>query len=290
MRRFERFVKQIALALVITLLVPILAPAAKVSAAETKSSWTVEMGENSYLEYEETETVRTAVYYENKVALQRAEYNLETGEILYYDLSKNISNNKLRNIDGSKGSAVVYHVSEFEREKVNKVGRTSTYALRGSDASYNVLNRSGTSYSYLKSYSFVDNGVTYNRSLYGAKSTVRYRENYWFFEAGVAITAISVLLGNTVSFIVQLGLAVGGVLISAISVEDWIKDSFWNYRFNQTRPNSMSFYCDEFLYRREKLRTINENDEAEWTLVYEKSAWDIELERIDILENPAKYY
>ena len=58
MRKFKRLLKQIALTLAITLLVPMLAPAAKVSAAETKSSWTVEMGENSYLEYEETETVR----------------------------------------------------------------------------------------------------------------------------------------------------------------------------------------------------------------------------------------
>ena len=86
MRKVKRFVKQIALTLAITLLVPMLAPAAKVSAAEIKSSWTVEMGENAYLEYEETETVRTAVYYENGVALQRAEYYLENGEILYYNI------------------------------------------------------------------------------------------------------------------------------------------------------------------------------------------------------------
>ena len=82
MKNLKRFMRPIALALAIALLLPMLAPAAKVYAAEEAASYTLEVGDNAYLEYEETDDVRTAVYYEDGVAVQKSVYDLETGVIL----------------------------------------------------------------------------------------------------------------------------------------------------------------------------------------------------------------
>lgn len=74
--------------------------------SEIIDSYTVEVGENSYVEYEETDSVRSAVYYEDGAAVQRSVYNLETGEIIYHDLRQ--------------GTTTEYHIDDFKKSKENE--------------------------------------------------------------------------------------------------------------------------------------------------------------------------
>lgn len=71
--------------------------------SEMIDGYTVEVGENSYLEYEETDSVRSAVYYEDEVAVQQSVYNLETGEIICHDLRQ--------------GTTTEYHIDDFKKSK-----------------------------------------------------------------------------------------------------------------------------------------------------------------------------
>ena len=269
MKGLKKLTKQIALALVMALMVSMVTPAAKVQAAkteETTTSFTVEVGENSYLEYEETDSERTAVYYVDGVATQKSVYNLETGVILYYDLSQNVGKNQSRTFDMKSQNVIEYHIDDFMKtdEKVVKVDleRTSnTLNVRNLNQTYRYVGSGSKEYSYLDSYSCVYDGETYNRYLYGYEESNTYKENYWFFEAGVAISAVSLVLGPNVHFLFTLGVAAAGVLVSAISVIDWIQEFYWKYKFVQTTPNSMSFVCpDKFVYLKKKLVEINGED------------------------------
>lgn len=292
MKSLKRFVRLIALALAIALLVPMLAPATKVQAAETgtATSYTLEVGENAYLEYEETDTVRTAVYYENGIALQRSVYYLETGVILYYDLSQNTGNSHSRTFDMRQQNVVEYHIDDFKKTEetadVEAASVLSVASARGLDQNLVYDDTSGGGYTYLKSCSFTEDGVTYNRSLYGFDGYRNYKGDYDYFKAGVAISTVSLVLGDKVDFLVQLGLFVAGILVSAASVTDWIKDSFWNYQFTQFDPEYISFNCSgDYVYMRERQVDVN-GDIVEWETVYEKEAREIELERELILLYP----
>lgn len=301
-RRLKNVARHIALALAVALLVPMMAPATKVQAAEVISCYTVEMGENAYLEYEETDSVRTAVYYVDGVAVQKSVYDLETGEILCYDLSQNIGNDRSRTFSMRQQNVVEYHIDDFKQttetaDEVN-VASTANVASMASSRGINlneniVFDGGGSSYSFLKSYTYTNDGVTYDRALYGYTDSRRYKEDYWFFEAGVGISTVSTALGIYFPEMVALGVvvSVAGVLVSKLSVTDWIKDSFWEYQFTQYSPEYISFNCsEEFIYLSQRLLTINDADEVVWETIYEKEAWEIEAEQDDILESPGYYY
>ena len=255
------------------------------------NSFTVEMGENAYLEYEETDSVRTAVYYKDGVAIQKSVYDLETGEILCYDLSQNIGNSQSRTFDMRQQNVVTYHIDDFKKTKEEVVEEDVANVASVANARSLNLNQnhvydgsSGGGYTYLQSYSFIKDGVTYNRSLYGYDDYRVYKENYWYFEAGVTISAVSLVLGSYLSPLVQAGLFVAGVLVSAISVIDWIKECFWSYQFTQFTPEYISYICpDEYVYYKAKMVGINGGTTVDWEEIESKSVEDIELERVTIL-------
>ena len=255
------------------------------------NSFTVEMGENAYLEYEETDSVRTAVYYKDGVAIQKSVYDLETGEILCYDLSQNIGNSQSRTFDMRQQNVVTYHIDDFKKTKEEVVEEDVANVASVANARSLNLNQnhvydgsSGGGYTYLQSYSFIKDGVTYNRSLYGYDDYRVYKENYWYFEAGVTISAVSLVLGSYLSPLVQARLFVAGVLVSAISVIDWIKECFWSYQFTQFTPEYISYICpDEYVYYKAKMVGINGGTTVDWEEIESKSVEDIELERVTIL-------
>ena len=296
MRRFKRYVKQIALALVITLLVPILSPAAEVSAEETESTRVLEIGANAYLEYEETDTVRTAIYYENGVALQRAEYYLDTGVILYYDLSQKTRNDSLQNIDESRENAVIYHINDFKKVPNNEYDQTSTRDLNGLVNMYDNLNSRATNYTCLKSKTLVFDGEEYVRLLYGRTGSREYLEDYWYFEAKVAISVVLATIGFFVpdleNFLRGLSTA-AGELIDAIAIEDWILEYYWVYKFVQALPTRIEFECPyQFPYLKYRRIDTTEGNVGGWDYdnpVYQKTSAEIEAERDEILTSPALY-
>lgn len=299
MKNLKRFMRPIALALAIALLVPMQAPAAKVYAAEEVeviSSYTVEMGENAYLEYEETDDVRTVVYYENGIALQRSIYYLETGEILYYDLSRKTGNSHSRTFDMRQQNVIKYHINEFKNTQEKEIKENTTYALNAKNPSFvnqivhDVGGGGSSKYSYLKSYAFTDEGISYNRSLYGYTDSRRYQEDYWFFEAGVAITVVSSVLGSMFNKVIEYIGTAAGILISKISVVDWLQEFFWNYQFIQSTPQTIMFDCPyEFVYHRERQVEINDEGTVIWETIYEKTQAEIEYERDAILLKPVLY-
>ena len=293
MKMLKRCLKQMAMVLVIALLIPMLTPTVKANAEEVEKAeyYVVEMGENSYMEFEETDSVRTTVYYVNGTAVQRAVYNLETGVILYYDLSQEIQNKSSRTFDMRQQNVIEYNIDEFkvtaERENVATYNRSSSTIAQTAYA--------GTSakYSYLKSQVYNFDGTDYSRSLFGYTSWDEYEEDYWYFEAKIALAVIATVLGvryPAAAPYIELVGVVAGEIIDEIAVVDTMMKFYWKYKFCQYTPSYMEFECPyEFVYRREK--KIQVNDYAgKWEVVYKKTSAEIEMERDEILESPGYYY
>lgn len=282
--------------LAITLLVPMLSPVIVASAAETESVWTLEVGENAYYECEETDTIRTVTYYKNGVALRKAEYNLDTGVILSYDLNRNTRNTLLQNIDESEKNVVTYHISDFKKTTNNKDERFATNGLNElGSVNYNINSR-GSIYSYLKSKILVFDGEEYVRMLYGRTGYREYLEDYWYFEAGVTIDVVLVAIGFFVPELIPILKKIStaaDILLIAIAIEDWIGEYYWEYKFIQSIPIRIEFECPyRFPYLKYRRMETSEGSAGGWDYenpVYEKSSAEIEVERDNILTSPVLY-
>lgn len=303
MRSVKRFMRQIALALAIALLVPMLTSAAKVHAAEEVkviNSFTVEMGENAYLEYEETDSVRTAVYYKDGVAIQKSVYDLETGEILCYDLSQNIGNSQSRTFDMRQQNVVTYHIDDFKKTKEEVVEEdvanvASVANARGLDQNlvYDGGSNGGDSIDvFLMARTYTYEGIEYERELYGHTSYKEYMEDYWYFEAGTTITAVATAVGIFFPEVLALCkaiISVSDVLLTALSVTDWVRDYFWRYSFVQSTPTYIAFECPyDFTYARVRRLETSEGGK-EWELFEQKTSAELDAEREEILERPVLY-
>ena len=251
MKVLKKCLRQIALALAVALLVPMMAPAAKAEAAERKQRaeeeviyyGTVEMGEDSYLEIKETSSSTTSVYYVDGVVVQRAVYDKETGEIVCYDNSQKAGNTNARTYGQTRENVVTYHIDDF---KMTGDGKSAAYS-RSVDEHYVYDSGAGTGtgYSYLMSRTYTFDGVDYNRSLYGATGEKQYLAESWNFAPGISVTVVSAALGYlfpAVSAVCGVIDFVANILLSALSVNYWARDSYWNYRMVQSAPDYFGVY------------------------------------------------
>lgn len=85
---------------------------------------------------------------------------------------------------------------------------------------------------------------------------------------------------------------VGGTILSYLSVTTWVKDSFWVYKFKRVSPDPIEFVCpsyDSFIYKRERKIEVN-GDVGYWEVFEEKTSFEIDCVRDDILTNPGLYF
>lgn len=114
MKNLKRYLRHIALLLVFTLLLPTAAPTLNVAAAETTTSYTVDMGDNAYMLIVETDSSRTAEYYVDGEITQRSVYEFDTGEILYYDLSQSTNSRSAWAFGRNQRPTETYHIDDFK--------------------------------------------------------------------------------------------------------------------------------------------------------------------------------
>ena len=130
MSKFTMCFRKIAVFLVVVILVPFCSPMASAHAQEEdEAEYTVEVGENAILKYKETNGVRTTEYYVDGVITQRTVYDIETGEIIFYDLSATRESKGERSVYQSEQENVVkYNISDFEKAKDSAVISTKNLA------------------------------------------------------------------------------------------------------------------------------------------------------------------
>lgn len=252
-----------------------------------KDIHSIELGNNSEVRIEDNSEKRIAEYYENDIKKQIAILNKDTGDIYYYDLSR--QNVSLRNysdndILSTKSYTSKYNIQDFiQNDSVNYMSSL------GIDS---ISTRSSTSFTFLKSKVVQISGQAYSRYLYGYTDSKQYKQNSWHFQAGVAVSVVMAAVG----FLPGVGPVVGvigsaaGILLSALTVQEWIKELYWVYQFKQVSPSTLEFICSsQFTYQ--KLRRVEVNgDNGYWETIETEPDWSIEYTRDDILTNPGLYY
>lgn len=81
MKDRKQWVKYVVLGLMMVLFVSVVACQKNAATEEILDSYTIEMGENSYMQITETASLRTAEYYVDGELTQRSVYEFATGEI-----------------------------------------------------------------------------------------------------------------------------------------------------------------------------------------------------------------
>ncbi len=288
--------RKIAVFLVVVILVPFCAPMASAHAQEKDGTeYTVEVGENAILKYKETEGVRTTEYYADGEITQRTVYDTETGEIISYDLSASRDSKGERSANQSEKEKVVkYNISDFEKTKDREVINSKN--LADNTVYMNKSAGAGTrsAYTWVRGKTLILDGEEYVRTLYGRIGSREYMEDYWYFEAGVAVAVVGAVLGalypELAPYISTITSA-AGILISALAVTDWMLEYYWQYKFEQTAPTYMSFECPyDFVYLRYRRTESSAGNSPEWVPLYMKSSGELAVERDDILEYPGLYY
>ena len=296
MRVLSKWFKSIAFCLVLALLVSLCTPAVSVCAQDVEQGkkCIIEVDENAVLACRETATMRSVEYYVNGTCIQRAVYNKETGEILSYDLTATLNRygRTVMNYDESE-NVMTYHINDFKIKKCpENAVRTRAYDNTQFENHYGLRGNS-SGYRLVKSSAFRMDGEDYVRHLYGRTGEREYLEDYWYFEAGVTISAVTAAVGFFVPALAGIlkGVSsVAGVLIEAVSIEDWVKECYWEYKFSQSAPTNISFECPhKFPYLKYKRLETTTGSMAEWKLFYEKTSAEIKAERDDILRSPVLY-
>lgn len=296
MNKITMCFRKIALFLVVVLLVPFCSPMTSAHAQEeTGTEYTVEMGENAILKYKETEGVRTAEYYVNGVMTQRTVYDTETGEILFYDLSATRDSKGERSVNQSEAENVVkYNISDFEKAKDSAV--ISRKNLADNTIHMNKSADAGTRspYTWVRGKTLIFDGEEYVRTLYGRIGTNEYMEDYWYFEAGFAVSVVGAVIGYWFPYLKPYIDPITdsvGLLISALEVTDWVLEYYWQYKFEQTEPTYMSFECPyEFVYLKYKRVESTAGSPGGWQMFYQKTNTELAAERDAILQSPGLYY
>lgn len=239
----------------------------------------INLGEGLEVSIKDNSVNRVVEYYENNIKKQKAILDKKSGDIFYYDLSEinTFSQHFSNKNESSTLYTTSYNISDFKQNiDVNQL---------------NIVQDRSTA--YLKSLTFTDGGDTYRRYLYGYKASTQYEETSWHFEAGIALAvilaAVGFLPGVNALIINAVGIA-GGAILSALTVTEWIKDSYWVYIFNQETPTHINFTCsNHFTYEKQRRVEVN-GDVGYWETFYTMPAWEIEYIRGDILQNPGLYY
>lgn len=256
-----------------------------VSSANSNSlSFELSNGVVSDIKVDEDNSKRTVEYFENGVKLQIAEFNKETEEIYFYDL-KEQSNNNL-SINNSLEYTAKYRLDDFRLvNEMNISNDENNISLTSITPS--------SSYSLVKSLFYKEGKDQYSRYLYGAKFEKQYKQNSWHFKAGIAysivIAAVGLIPGINALLVAAVSVS-GGIILSALTVSEWIKDSYWKYKFLQTSPNNIEFISPyEFVYKREKRAEVNA-EIGYWETFETEPDYRIETTRMLILESPGLYF
>lgn len=81
-----------------------------------------------------------------------------------------------------------------------------------------------------------------------------------------------------------------GILLSALTTQEWIKELFWVYKFKQTSPTDIEFVCSlQFTYEKQRRVEVN-GDEGYWETFDKESDISIEITRDNILTSPGLYW
>lgn len=296
MSKFTMCFRKIAVFLVVVILVPFCSPMASAHAQEEdETEYTVEVGENAIMKYKETESVRTTEYYVDGVITQRTVYDTETGEIVSYDLSASCDAKGERSANQSKQETVVrYNISDFEKAKDSAVISSKNFADNTVYMNKSASAGTRSAYTLVRGKTLILDGEEYVRTLYGRIGSREYLEDYWYFEAGIAVSVVGAALGvlypALAPYISKIANA-AGLLIEVLAVTDWVLEYYWQYKFEQTAPTYLSFECPyNFVYLKyRRLETTAENP-AGWEKFYMKNSGELAVERDEILEYPGLYY
>lgn len=270
-------VNYISVLLICIMLITTILPSIEVHASADEYDYhIINLENNACLKTKETDSGRVVEYYENGIKLQVAVYDNRMQEILYYDLSS-----------GTETVAPIrYSLDDF-----TSVSQTKTKYNLGSTYSVD------SSFTFLKSKQLQVSEMTYYHNLYGYTDTRQYEERSWHFAAGIAVSvicaALSVIFPEATAMAIITGAVsvVGGVILSYLSVTTWVKDSFWVYKFQRVSPDPVEFICpsyDSFVYKRERKVEVN-GDEGYWDVFEEKSDYEIDCIRDEILTHPGQY-
>lgn len=246
----------------------------------------IELENGAEIRIEEDGDKRIAEYYVNGVKKQLAVFNKNTDDIYYYDLSrKNVSTNvyPADNRISPESYTIRYNIQDFMQGETNNV--ISSSAPNG------VSTYSSNDFKYLKSKTFTDSGLTYKRYLYGYTDSKQYKKNSWHFPVGTALSVIAAVCGylNPVAKVIGSIATVAGLIITAFTVQEWIKELFWVYKFQQTSPNVLEAVVNrQFTYEKQRKVEIN-GDEGYWETIEKEEQWEIEFTRNDILTYPGSY-
>ncbi len=270
-------------------------------AAETKNAWVSQnfideeniiqfyrfaLNNSSEIRIEDHPEKRIAEYFVNDVKKQISVFHKSTGDIYYYDLSgQAVSYNSCFEDDNllSKPYTSKYNIKDFLQ-----INSESTYGIQADNPA--TVNDSDD-FKYLTSKDVTISNETYKRKLYGYTDSKQYRQNSWHYPAGTAASIISSVCGLLpgVGPALSIITSAAGITISAFTVQEWVKELFWVYKFVQTSPSKMDFICSgEFMYEKQHKVEIN-GDIGYWETIETKSDREIERIRDDILTYPGYY-
>ncbi len=248
--------------------------------------YSFDLGNGAKIRVKEDGNKRIAEYYANNINKQTAILNKSTGDIYYYDLSLQATPLSIQSVDEnlfSESNVQIYNINDFLlNHAVNDCN-----SLSANQAAAN----NDDNFHFLKSKEVTIPGETYQRELYGYTDSKQYRQNSWHFPANTAVSVIAAACG----FLPQVGIALSlvataaGLVLSAFTVQEWVKELFWVYKFMQTSPTKMEFVCSgEFMYEKQHKVEIN-GDIGYWETLETKSDREIERIRDDILTYPGYY-
>lgn len=277
----KKLIKILSFLLATTILCTSLSPSihSYAQSPNTTHSSVIEMNENEYIIITESISFVRSEYYENGDRIQTAVLNKNTGEIDYQEYSRRSFKLGKLKINGpeKKNKTEKHNIQEYEIE---------------GQAKYPILARAaGNSFNYLMSKTVQSGGVSYYRLLYGYQDTKAYKKGNWAFSAGTAITVISAIFyfaPELCSKLIGGILTASGIILQTLSTTVTKMDYFWVYKFVQSRPISMEFICSgNFVYKTDYEAVTSDN--VYWVTEYEKSDFEIQMERNDILDHPGLY-
>lgn len=279
---YEIFIENCIFKLVGTLLIsPSIVHASTVTPNAIQN---INLGDGLEVTIEDSSEKRIAIYYENDIKKQKAILYKKSGEIYYYDL--NPQNTLSSNYSTNNNISPQSYTKKYNIEDFNQSISVNDMKIMDNAITAQI---SSLSSAYLKSKIYTDGGETYKRYLYGYTGEEQYQQNSWHFAAGIKLTVVLAVVGfipGIGALIISTVGAAGGIILSALTVNEWIKDFYWVYIFDQTSPEKWNFTCkNHFTYQKQRRVEIN-GDTGYWETYFTESDFVIESTREDILSRP----
>lgn len=245
----------------------------------------MELDNNNIFKMSEDSSKRITAYYQNNILKQVAVLQKGTGDIYYYDIGHYSTFAESHSFSEDilpKSYTAKYNVQDFIQNSwaSKKYSSNNIYAYNNQD------------FIYLKSKIYDDLGQTYRRYLYGYTDSKQYKQNSWHFEAGTALSVVMAVIGfmEVIDPRISALATAAGILLSALTTQEWIKELFWVYKFKQTSPTDIEFVCSlQFTYEKQRRVEVN-GDEGYWETFDKESDISIEITRDNILTSPGLYW